>query len=578
MSLRHSRSALFGMVGILILSACAETTPPTGPTDPSVTASAVRGNSVDDRYIVVFRPGTVGADRLTDQLAAGGTVHFRYRTAIQGFAASLPAAALDGIRRNPNVEFVEADGEVQAITTTQTGATWGIDRIDQRNRPLDGSYSYDNDGTGVTAYIIDTGIRPDHNEFGGRVSASGFTAISDKYGMEDCNGHGTHVAGTVGGSSYGVAKNVALVPVRVLNCRGSGSYSGVIAGIEWVASHASGPSVANMSLGGGASSSVDAAVNGAVAAGVVMVVAAGNSNANACNYSPARAADAITVGATTSSDNRASYSNYGHCLDLFAPGSGITSAWYTSSSATNTISGTSMASPHVAGAAALLLQLSPNASADGITNTLLGNATPNVVGNEGSGSPDLLLYTAPGGGGGGGTSNSAPTADFNSSPVCTELSCDFSDASSDSDGSIVSWSWTFGTFDSSTDQDPANVLFPEYGTFKVTLVVTDDDGATGSVEKNVTVTAPATGGFVLSWAGRKVKGRNTVDLEWSGAAGNVDIYLEGRSAALQANWSSANYTHDTNERGGASYTYQVCHAGTTRGDTSTCSNLVTAVF
>jgi subtilisin family serine protease len=557
---------------MLLLAACGDTVPPTGPTGPSVSAAATQGSRAEDRYIVVFRPGTANADRLTDQLTVGGgTVHFRYRTALQGFAASLPAAALDGIRRNPNVAFVEADGEMQAITTTQTGATWGIDRIDQRSLPLSSSYSYDQDGTGVTAYIIDTGIRPDHNEFGGRVSSGGFTAISDKHGTEDCNGHGTHVSGTVGGSTYGVAKNVALVPVRVLNCRGSGSYSGVIAGIDWVAANASGPSVANMSLGGGASSSVDAAVNGAAASGVVMVVAAGNSNANACNYSPARAADAVTVGATTSNDGRASYSNYGTCLDLFAPGSGITSAWHNSPNATNTISGTSMASPHVAGAAALLLEANPGAGVASITATLLGNATPGTVGNRGAGSPNLLLFTNPGGGGEEPPpDNSPPTAGF--SWECIELDCAFTDTSSDSDGSVDAWSWSFEGGGGSSAQHP-NHTFPSTGSYLVTLVVTDNGGANDNVSHTVTVaTTPVPGGFSLSGSGYKVKGRNTVDLTWSGAAGaTVDILRDGALIATVSNDGS--HTDNTGERGGATYAYQVCEAGT-----STCSNSVTVEF
>jgi len=373
-----------------LASACADGTEL--PTTPAATPSfAAQGNGVADRYIVVFKRGIGGPDRLTDELARGGSVHFRYRTALLGFAATLPAASLDGIRRNPNVDYVVADGEVTAIGT-QTSATWGIDRIDQRTLPLSTTYTYDSTGTNVRAYILDTGIRGDHGQYAGR-TALGYTAVADGRGTEDCNGHGTHVAGTVGGTTYGVAKGVTLVPVRVLDCAGSGTWSGVIAGIDWVAANAVKPAVANMSLGGGVNSALNTAVTNAINLGVVFVVAGGNENTDACTRSPASTPAAITVGATTSSDARASYSNYGTCLDIFAPGSSITSAWYTSSTAINTISGTSMAAPHVAGAAVLVLAANRTFTPAQVAATLTGTATTGVVTSPGSGSPNLLLYT-----------------------------------------------------------------------------------------------------------------------------------------------------------------------------------------
>jgi len=271
---------------------------------------------------------------------------------------------------------------------------WGLDRIDQRALPLNNQFSRAYTGSGVTAYIIDTGVLSTHTEFGGRV-LSGFSSVSDSIGTEDCNGHGTHVAGTVGGSNYGVAPGVAIVPVRVLDCSGSGSTSAVIAGIDWVvANHVAGtPAVANMSLGGGRSSALDIAVQSAVADGVVFVVAAGNSTANACQSSPAGEPLAITVGATTSADARSSFSNYGSCVDVFAPGSSITSAWYTSTTASNTISGTSMASPHVAGVVALGLEIAPNSSVAQISEWVTSTATQGVISDAGSGSPNLLVYS-----------------------------------------------------------------------------------------------------------------------------------------------------------------------------------------
>jgi subtilisin family serine protease len=243
--------------------------------------------------------------------------------------------------RHAEVAFIEEDGEV-SIDTTQTGATWGLDRIDQRNRPLNGTFVYTYAGSGVRAYVIDTGIRTTHSQFGTRAAVS-YDALGGN--GQDCNGHGTHVAGTIGGSTYGVAKSVQLRAVRVLNCSGSGTNSGVIAGVDWVRANHIKPAVANMSLGGGASSALDTAVNNAINAGVTFVVAAGNSNANACNYSPARVGAAITVGSTTSGDVRSSFSNYGSCVDIFAPGSSITSAWYTSKRSTCRASATSRRRP-----------------------------------------------------------------------------------------------------------------------------------------------------------------------------------------------------------------------------------------
>ncbi len=353
-------------------------------------------SEIAGRYIVVFKDGVAGRafdNALSSARGLGGAVHFTYNRVLRGFAATLPAAAVDALRRNPNVAYIEAD-QVITIDTTQTGATWGLDRIDQRALPLSTTFTYNNTGAGVKAYIIDTGILISHTQFGGRASVGTDTVGDGRNGI-DCNGHGTHVAGTVGGSTYGVAKGVTLIAVRVLNCSGSGTTSGVIAGVDWVTSnHQAGqPAVANMSLGGSASTALDTAVKNSIADGVTYAIAAGNSNRDACRYSPARVSQALTVGATTSTDARASYSNYGSCLDLFAPGSSITSAWYTSTTATNTISGTSMATPHVAGVAALYLQSNPGASPATVASALIGNATLNVVINPGRNSPNRLLFT-----------------------------------------------------------------------------------------------------------------------------------------------------------------------------------------
>jgi subtilisin family serine protease len=365
---------------------------------PPATHAFAESRPIAGRYIVVFKSvvGDPAGEAATLMRGKGGQIHHTYTRALKGFAATIPEVALQGIRNNPNIDYIELD---QMLSLQQVSpenqATWGLDRIDQADRPVDTQYHFNYTGAGVYAFVIDSGIRPDHAEFTGRL-LPGYNGVSDSNGTNDCNGHGTHVAGTVGGTVWGVAKRVSLIPVRVLDCSGSGAYSGVIAGIDWVAGSTLRPAVANMSLGGGASSSVNAAVAGAVSKGVVMVVAAGNSNADACSSSPASEPSAITVGATGSDDARASYSNYGLCVDIFAPGSAITSAWNTSASASNTISGTSMAAPHVSGVAALALAANPAASPAAIASYLTSNATVNRISSTGAGSPNLLVYSLAG--------------------------------------------------------------------------------------------------------------------------------------------------------------------------------------
>ncbi len=330
------------------------------------------------------------ATEMVDIPGLGRRKHL-YQDALRGFSLQATAEEAERIADDSRVAFVEEDGVVEA-SIVQSGATWGLDRVDQRALPLSHSYRYDQSGAGVNAYVIDTGLRATHTQFAGRVGG-GFTAISDGRGTGDCNGHGTHVAGTIGGTTYGVAKAVTLHAVRVLDCTGSGTISAVIAGVDWVTAHRVRPAVANMSLGGSASSALDMAVTSSIAAGVTYAVAAGNANTTACNTSPARVTAALTVGATTSTDARASFSNFGTCLDVFAPGSGITSAWNTSDTATTALSGTSMATPHVTGAAALYLQMYRSASPAQVAQAILGQVTANVVGAAGTGSPNRLLYT-----------------------------------------------------------------------------------------------------------------------------------------------------------------------------------------
>ncbi|MFJ4618560.1 S8 family peptidase [Streptomyces sp. NPDC088812] len=355
--------------------------------------------AVKDSYIVTLKKdagfkasSATGKDLVKEY---GGTVKKTFGAALNGYTATLSAAEARRLAADPSVAAVEQNQTVQLADTTQSSAPWGLDRIDQAALPLSGTYTYpDTAGGGVTAYVIDTGVRITHSQISGRASY-GYDAVDGDTTASDGNGHGTHVATTIAGSTYGVAKKANIVAVRVLNNSGSGTTAGVIAGIDWVTANHSGPSVANLSLGGSASTSLDTAVANSIASGVTYAVAAGNSSANASSYSPARVAAAITVGATTSTDAKASYSNYGSVLDIFAPGSSITAGWNTSDTATSTISGTSMATPHVAGAAAIYLASHTSATPAQVASALTSGATTGVVTSAGTGSPNRLLKIVP---------------------------------------------------------------------------------------------------------------------------------------------------------------------------------------
>ncbi len=565
-------------------------------------------NPIANQYIVLIKPDQVrgpldvsAAARSRPSVAQfangrarthGAQVQRVFETAVRGFSARMSASQAELLAADPAILLVEED-QIMSIDATQANATWGLDRVDQANLPLSTTYTYNETASNVNAYVLDTGIFFTHAEFGGR-AVPGFDNVGDGRNGNDCNGHGTHVSGAIGGSTYGIAKNVRLHAVRVLGCTGSGTNSGVIAGVDWIAANRQLPAVANMSLGGGASTALDTAVRNAISRGVSFSVAAGNNNANACNSSPARVAQAITVGASTATDVRATFSNFGTCLDLFAPGANITSAWFTSNTATNTISGTSMSSPLTAGVAALYLSANPTKTPAEVETALKGIAVAKVT-SAGTGSPTLLLQslfattgvrpTVPlnngnnvtnitdvAGGGrlytitvpsgatnlsissSGGTGNadlyvrlgSAPqlntfdcqsagasniescgfatptagvyyamlhaTADYsgvslnvnytpstaaNQAPVAnfttaiTGLSVQFTDSSSDTDGTITGWLWNFSDGSSSVLQNPSHT-YAASGSYTVTLIATDNSGAGSTLSSIVTVSSGQT--------------------------------------------------------------------------------------
>ena len=570
------------VLGLLALAACRDQTAPTDPTpNPSFAAGA---DAQDSRIIVVFRSDVADPPGLARVLTGqfGGTLRFIYTTAIKGFAGSFPASALDGLRNHPGVAYIEADAPVQLHDTQSPTPAWGIDRIDQRDLPLSNSYTYANNGAGVNIYILDTGIRLTHTQFGGRAQyvpggTNGDFVGDGRGNASDCHGHGTHVAGTAAGSTYGVAKGASIWAARVVNCQGSGDVSMAIAAVDWVTAHAIRPAAVNMSLGYGNVQSLRDAVTTSIAAGVNYAVSAGNGSyplgipQDACNGSPAGAPNANTVGATASNDTEASFSNYGTCVDILAPGVSILSAWYTGDAATNTISGTSMSSPHVAGAIALYLKANPTATPAQVSQALKDNASLNKINlhssSESNGTANRLLYVGFIGGG-SPPGNAAPVASFTFG--CTGLTCNFTDASTDSDGTIVSRSWNFGDGSTSTATNPSKT-YAAGGTYTVTLLVTDDDGATNQTSRSVTVTAPG-GGITLSATGFKVKGVRNANLTWSpSGTGNVDVKRNGVIVATTPNDGA--YTDNTGTKGGGTIAYQVCLAGT-----STCSNTVSVTF
>ena len=444
---------------------------------------------IDNNYIVVFKNDVNNVDGEVDDISQKLKIKakFRYKHAIKGFAGPLPLEVVEALRNDPRVAYIEQDQEMHFVAT-QTTPPWGLDRIDQRSRPLDASYTYNQTGAGVDAYIIDCGILLTHNDFGGR-AVTGVDEITIGGTATDGNGHGTHVAGTVGGNTYGVAKGVRLIAVRVLDNVGSGSNAGVIAGVDWVTgNHTTNPAVANMSLGGGVSTALDDAVRRSIIDGVTYCIAAGNSGVDASNSSPARVAEAVTVGATNINDVFASFSNFGSVVDISAPGVNILSAWIPTNTSTSTISGTSMAAPHVAGAAALYLQANPTATPAQVQSAIKSNGTSNAISGVPAGTVNLLLYSLI-------VTGPPPPA-----PGAPTLSLPVNGANGVSTNPTLSWNASAGAtsygVQISTDAGFSTLVYSQTG---ITSTSTNVSGLTNSTVYYWRVNATNTGG-ISAWS------------------------------------------------------------------------------
>jgi subtilisin family serine protease len=555
-----TRSTAIVLLALTVLTSCTDNQPAGPAPEPPDLFRSVE----HDAYIV-----TLNRNARASSVAQGHGVQVDrvFEHALNGFTARIPRPAIHGLLRNPHVQTIEPDGAINSESGVQGEPAWGLDRIDQRAMPLDKAYSFTHTGRGVSAYIIDSGIRFSHDDFEGR-AVRGADFIGDGQDGNDCRGHGTHVAGIVGGSKFGVAKETRLVSVRVLNCNGSGSVSGVIAGIDWVIANNRGPAVANISLGTTKSETLNQAVRKLIAAGVQTAIAAGNSDTDACTVSPASTSDAVTVGnaGTGISDIRQPASNWGDCVDLFAPGAAIRSASHLSDTASVLRGGTSMSAPHAAGVMALCLHENPALSPSQLQQMIVANATQNVVTDAKSENAHLLYSLRNAGTAPPPTTSTPPTASF--ATDCQDTDCSFIDHSSPT-GSVVKWAWDFGDGSASTERSPTR-RYAKAGAYMVVQTVTDEAGLTDTAARTILVSEPETDGIQLSATGTQTKGVRRVTLSWTNATSpTVDIFRNG----AVANVANTGTYVDEFKGGGGTVTYSVCDAGTIR-----CSPEVTVGF